>query len=123
MDAKFKKARLQRKAENIDIYERVKSAFGTVGITTQNEIAKTCGLGQGSVSRWANGVNYPTIRNMLDISRRTRHCVQWLYSGEGPRLIEGNADHTDEITAILNALPEATRKELEEYIRYRAKSI
>lgn len=66
---------------NLAIYSRVDEAFSSVGIKTQKERAKVCGVKQETVSKWKRGHNKPTTTNMMDISARTGYEVTWLFFG------------------------------------------
>lgn len=50
---------------------------------TQNDLAKLAGISQPSVREWK--VGGPRVEVARDFSKNTGICVEWLYSGLGPK--------------------------------------
>ncbi len=68
------------------VWERVKEALHDAGLPeTQTQAAKLIGGKQGSISDWNKPGRYPTIDNAAVIAKATNTCVEWIYSGRGPK--------------------------------------
>ena len=104
------------------IYGRVVESCASVGVDTQKGIAKICSISQESVSKWHTRRNIPTLRNMIAISQRTKHTVQWLYTGEGPKITAGRNSAEEILLTLLNGLSDVDRADVLEYARFRAQS-
>jgi transcriptional regulator with XRE-family HTH domain len=51
----------------------------------QQEAADICGIKQPSVAEWVSGESIPTMDNVLKLSEELNVCVEWLYTGRGPK--------------------------------------
>ena len=100
-----------------EVGKNVVEAFRSVGITTQAEMGEACHTYQETVSKWINGINYPTMDHMLDCSAKTRYEVQWLYTRAGRKLVETGTNSKDaRLMATFHSLPKAEREWVERYI-------
>ena len=81
-------------------------------------LQKACGVSQPSVSKWKNGINTPSLTNCIDISIATGVCVQWIYTGEGPKMIEPAED--SKIAALLDILRELNEDDRAEVLNFAA---
>ena len=90
------------------VYKNVEEAFLSVGIKTQTEMGKVCHCYQETVSKWKNGINYPTMDHMLDVSVKTKYSIQWLFSREGPKLVSIKTNSKEAVVmATLHSLSKA----------------
>lgn len=67
------------------IFDRVVKAYKNAGLkSTQTAIAEDLGIAQPSVGKWnAGGQIKPA--HILKIAKRTKVCVEWLYTETGPQ--------------------------------------
>src|SRR5688572_8344072 len=52
---------------------------------TQTGAAKLIGISQPSVNDWTRLGGYPTLENGIALATKLRVCVEWLYTGRGPK--------------------------------------
>jgi transcriptional regulator with XRE-family HTH domain len=103
-------------------YERLMEALRDAQLDlTQTQIAGIAGVQQPAVSKWKSDESFPEYENALRLAQRACVSVSWLWLGLGNKKNGGDMD--DQTIALLEAwhrMPEAARKELLEYIRFRA---
>ena len=103
-------------------YARLMESLTDAGLpTTQVQIADMAGVQQPAVSKWKSDESFPEYEAALRLAQRARVSVSWLWLGLGNKKNGGDMD--DQTVALLDAwhrMPEAARKELLEYIRFRA---
>jgi hypothetical protein len=84
------------------------------GKVTQVRIANLIGVKQPSVYEWRTGA--PKIENGVEIANKLDVCVQWLYTGDGPRhpwdTIAPEDPRLRELLALWNQLEDPERKAL-----------
>lgn len=102
----------KRTRQNRAIYKRVDEAFNSVGIKTQKERAKVCGVLQETVSKWKRGINAPTTANMLDISARTGYEVTWLFFEKGRKFCPPEDEVGDKINRLLAVADPEQREQI-----------
>jgi len=67
------------------IYERIIEARKDAGQdTSQTSIARDLGIFQSAVGKWKRGKG-ASHKHMLWIAGTTGVCVEWLYTGRGPK--------------------------------------
>ena len=72
--------------EGIEIGYRLKMAFAEEGLgDTQVDIAKAIKVSQMTVSYWIRGIKIPPIHTGVVVARKCGICVEWLYTGKGPK--------------------------------------
>lgn len=108
---------------NREFWDRVQSAFKRAGLdASQSAIARQVGIGQSAVARWASGGGYPTLDKCIKIALLTGTRVEWLLTGRG--VMRGEGDDMDALTQSLlaawNQLPAQTKREILEFIEFRA---
>lgn len=98
-------------------WERISEAMDRAGITSQRQLAIKLGISNVSVNGWANCKFMPTMEHMLKIAAWGRVCVEWLWTGRGPKtpLDKNLAELLDE----LEALPPERREEILRFARFR----
>lgn len=99
----------RERKRKLEIYKRVDEAFRSVGIKTQTERAKVCGVKQETVSKWKRGINAPTTLNMLDISARTGYEVSWLFLGTGRKFCQPEDQIADKLNRLLMSVDPDTK--------------
>lgn len=84
------------------------------GKVTQVRIANLIGVKQPSVYEWRTGA--PKIENGVEIANKLGVCVQWLYTGDGPRhpwdTIAPEDLRLRELLTLWNRLEDPDRKAL-----------
>lgn len=93
------------------VWDRVKEALAGVGLPPiQEEAAKIISGKQGSISDWNKPNRYPSIDNAVAIAKRTNTCVEWIYTGRGPKH-PGPPEEPDaqQLWDLWGRLPELTR--------------
>lgn len=82
------------------IVDRMKEAARLANFPpTQSGIAKMLGIKQPSVAEWNQG-KMPTIDRVVLAAQRTKLCVEWIYTGRGPKFVLP----TQKDDALLNEL-------------------
>lgn len=72
--------------EWIEIGYRLKMAFAEAGLgDTQVDIAKALKVSQMTVSYWIRGIKIPPIHTGVVVASKCGICVEWLYTGKGPK--------------------------------------
>lgn len=100
------------------LWSRLQEAFESIGVRTQKEMGKICGVGQTTVSRWKLGETAPNLENMIEISLATRYEVQWLYTGLGKKRVEGIDTKDDALLFLWNQQSDEQKKEILRYAQY-----
>jgi len=59
---------------------------------TQADIAKSLGVGQTAVSKWARGAGLPTPARLIALADYCQVPLQWLLSGKGDMDVRGLQD-------------------------------
>jgi len=105
--------------QETSILDRVIEAAKDKGLpTTQKAIGAVAGVGQSSVSRWSDE-NPPTLENALALAEGYGVCVEWLYTGRGPKTPAGVDPKLQELTDIFLKLPIDVQEEVLGYLRYK----
>lgn len=72
--------------EGIAVGYRILEACREAGIAeTQGDIAKAMNVSQMTVSYWLRGMKVPPIQKGMQIAAKCKVCVEWLYTGKGPK--------------------------------------
>jgi len=102
------------------VWKRILEAMTDVSLPrTQTAVAKVCGITQPSVQRWAKGRNAPTLKQAIRFCLKTGVCVEWIYTGRGPKHPEAKPGSTTEaVLQIFHALDEDGRKEVLRHAEY-----
>jgi transcriptional regulator with XRE-family HTH domain len=107
-----------------EFFARLLEALTDAGLpTTQTEIGAMCGVNQSAVAKWKSSESFPTYENALRLAQRARVSLSWLWLGLGNKNNGGDMD--EQTVALLDAwhrLPEAVRREILEYIRFRSQA-
>lgn len=81
----------------------------------QQILAKAAKVKQPTVSEWKSGQTMPTIERPRDLALHLKICVEWLYTGRGPKRPFDTSDPlTAELAKIWARLSEANRGRLTE---------
>jgi hypothetical protein len=68
------------------VWARVKEALQDAGLpATQTNAARIAQIEQPSVSLWNKPNKFPEIESAVAIAQRTGVCVEWLFTGRGPK--------------------------------------
>ncbi len=107
-------------AHILAVWTRIREAHGDVGLPlTQTAVAKTCGITQPSVQRWAAGENLPTLKQAIRFCLKTGVCVEWLYTERGAKHpIAKPGSTTEAVLQIFHALDEDGKKEVLRHAEY-----
>jgi len=70
------------KLQHGNFAERLKNILKHKHIS-QKELAEICNVAQSQVSRWLNGIVYPSAENLIKISKALNVDIHWLLTGEG----------------------------------------
>ena len=102
------------------VWKRILEAMTDVSLPrTQTAVAKVCGITQPSVQRWAVGENLPTLKQAVRFGMKTGVCVEWIYTGRGPKHPEAKPGSTTEaVLQIFHALDEDAQEEVLRHARY-----
>ena len=104
------------------VWKRVLEAHEDMGLArTQTAVAKTCGITQPAVQRWAVGTNVPTLKQAIIFCQKTGTCVEWLYTGRGPKhptAKPGSA--TEAVLQLFHSLDNASRNEVLRFVEFHA---
>lgn len=104
------------------IWQRIQEARADVGLkTTQTAIAHDLGLSQSSVQKWAAGKGL-RLTHALEIAEKCGVCVEWLYTGRGPKHPIRIVSDDLNVHEFLDSLPSPVLEEVVEFARFRAKS-
>lgn len=82
------------------------------GLTEQREPTNPTALGkrikvaQSSARKWQKGVGLPSMDNAVELARLSNRCVQYLLSGNGPKIPEPTDQAWEEIKRIWTQLSE-----------------
>lgn len=83
-------------------------------------LQKLCSVGQSTVSRWKSGENLPTMESVIEISNETGFCVQYLFTGGGPRRWdEPRSPELDQAISVLSSLDDETKQEVLRFAIFR----
>jgi len=74
-------------------------------------------ISQSSVSKWANG-GFLQFEKAIYFCQRYNVCVEWLYTGRGPKHPDSARSELDSLMVILDDLDDDTRKEIEAYAHF-----
>lgn len=77
--------RMPRSTETI--WQRIEEALGEAGHPArgaQTAAAKMVGIRQPSVAGWKKGAT-PELKHVLILARKLNVCVEWIYTGRGPK--------------------------------------
>lgn len=77
---------------------------------TQKEIGRIVGIAQSSVSLWRNGG--PKLENAITFCKKVGVCVEWLYTGRGPKYAPPADSLTDELLTAWAGLPPDLKSQL-----------
>ena len=104
------------------VWKRVLEAHEDVGLPrTQTAVAKTCGITQPAVQRWAVGSNTPTLKQAITFCQKTGVCVEWLYTGRGPKHPEAKpGSATEAVLQIFHALDNESKNEVLRFAEFQA---
>jgi hypothetical protein len=90
-------------------WERLTEAFGEQALpTTGNAIAKKLGMSQGSVNKWQRGEGLPEADTIRELALRGRVCVEWLWTGRGPKY--PNSEPDAQAAELMRRWPELDAK-------------
>jgi transcriptional regulator with XRE-family HTH domain len=105
-------------------YKRLMEAFTDLGEEpTQTQLAEWAGLQQPAVSKWKSDASFPDYENARRLALRARVSIAWLWLGLGNKNNGGDMDdQTNELLEAWHRMPEQARREMLEYIRYRAQA-
>lgn len=79
---------------------------------TQVELAAKVGVKQPSISGWANGAG-PRVRIALAVATQLGVCVEWLYTGRGPKYPgDPLAPGLDELAMLWPRLDDDTKRDM-----------
>jgi hypothetical protein len=89
--------------------------------TSQNGLATSLDMSQGSVRRWYTGEGYPELVTAIDLARRTGVCVEWLLTGRGDMYPHGSQRDPfyHAVFDLLTEFPEAERARTLEYLQFK----
>ena len=104
------------------IWTRILEAHEDIGLPlTQTAVAKTCGITQPSVQRWAAGDNLPTLKQAITFGMKTGVEVEWIYTGRGPKHPEAKpGSATDIVRKLWNGLDNDDKNEAIRHLEYLA---
>ncbi len=104
------------------VWTRILEAHEDAGLPlTQTAVAKTCGITQPSVQRWAVGANLPTLKQAIAFCMKTGVRVDWLYTGRGakhPVAKPGSA--TEVVLRLWHGLDSDNKSEALRHLEYLA---
>lgn len=100
-------------------WTRLMDAMGEAGYArTQAAVARLIGIKQPSVHEWAYG-GLPTVERCRELAGKLGVCVEWLYSGEGPRRPQVPTDkEAEKLWDIWRKLTTESRQNLTGYAAY-----
>ena len=98
--------------DNESMYDRIIGAYENAGLTTsQTGIAKDLGIFQSAVGAWKRGGNVkPGVMRL--IAKHTGACMEWLYTGRGPR-----CPASPDLSALVDRLNTLDEDELKRFWR------
>lgn len=88
-------------------WERLEEASRDVGLPSGlSDIARELDLWPSAVQKWRDGLSLPYQKNLISLAQNRRVNVEWLQTGRGSKLSEGQMDSaTRELLSIWNKLP------------------
>lgn len=111
--------RMPRSTETI--WQRIEESLRDAGYTRgfQTAAAKMVGIKQPSVAGWKKG-GTPELKHVLVLARKLNVCVEWIYTGRGPkRPGEGLPPDLGEIADFWERLPLEVRSEIVGFAKYK----
>lgn len=111
-------------ADGLAVWGRIEEAMDRASISTISELARRLGVSQPTVSGWKSGEHLPDLHRMAEISKLSGLCVQYLWTGHGPRL-SGPSDeaYVRKIVHILDSLPESQRDEVLRFAEFHSQQL
>lgn len=112
--------RVSKDAAPPTFWDRLEEASRDLGLPSGlSDIARELDIWPSAVQKWRDGVNYPAKKNIITLARNRGVNVEWLETGRGPKLAEGEMDAaTRELLAIWLKLPEEAQARLLHAARY-----
>lgn len=101
--------------------DRLIEACDSAGVPTwgrQRYLAKKLNLAQPSVSKWFLNKSLPTIDNIAELAELLNVRIEWLITGNGPKLKNFNTTKEfSEAVELLEALPPDQQKLVLDFIK------
>lgn len=115
-DAPDQNRRMRGNTSKGTFWDRLTDAVREAGKRpTQTVIAGLCGIKQGSVAEWKAGTSYPRLDNGLSLAVALNVCVEWLYTGRGPKRPPPIDEEGQRLWLIWQTLPEIEKARVVSY--------
>lgn len=104
------------------IWQRIEEALRDAGYAArgaQTAAAKMVGIRQPSVAGWKKGAT-PELKHVLILARKLNVCVEWIYTGRGPKRPGSDLPpDLGEIADFWERLPLDVRSEILSFARFK----
>jgi DNA-binding XRE family transcriptional regulator len=84
---------------------------------TQMRLAKLAGVSQPAVSDWGKGAG-PELDKGIKLATQLGVCVEWLYTGRGPKRPAESQPADEHLSPILQVWPQLDEKTRKQIARY-----
>lgn len=117
-----KTTRMLKKQAPATFWLRLKEALKDAGKPhTQKKAAAFAEVSQPSVSLWNKPDGFPEMDKVVSMAKRLGVCVEWLYTGRGPKRPDAADDeYSDALKAVWHRLSAETKRDLVGLARLKA---
>ena len=101
-------------------WQRITEGMERCGLESQKALARRLHISQPSISGWKNGDHLPDNIHMIRLADWSGLCVEWIWSGRGPKFPEPVAgSDSQKLIELLDDLPEQDRAEILKFAEYK----
>lgn len=90
---------------------------------TQKYMAGRLDIEQPSISDWNKPGGFPEMARVVEIGKMLNVCVEWLYTGRGPKRLPPTDSLAQQLWALWDRLDDATKGEIVGLARGRARPV